>query len=278
MAIALLYFAREKCDIVFLEAGIGGVFDSTNVIEEPLVSVITSVSVDHTALLGNTIEEIAMQKAGIIKNNRPAVVSWNNQDIMNIFSKECILKNSELIVPSSTEFSDIETNIDGGKFVYKGNEYKVKMHGRHQIVNAASAIKALEVLRNQGFEISDEHIKNALGEVQVLSRVEIIKGNPDIIIDGGHNPAGISALLSTLMSMEIKNAVFIFGMVDTKDIESSAKFVSAFAKAVICVDGLFREQLRKQSLQNIFSVKNTLLIQVKRLFSQRWQPENMTPL
>lgn len=252
MAIALLYFAREKCDIVFLEAGIGGVFDSTNVVEEPLVSVITSVSVDHTALLGNTIEEIAMQKAGIIKNNRPAVVSWNNQDIMNIFSKECILKNSELIVPSSTEFSDIETNIDGGKFVYKGNEYKVKMHGRHQIVNAASAIKALEVLRNQGFEISDEHIKNALGEVQVLSRVEIIKGDPDIIIDGGHNPAGISALLSTLMSMEIKNAVFIFGMVDTKDIESSAKFVSAFAKAVICVDGFIQGAVEKTKLAEYF--------------------------
>ena len=163
---------------------------------------------------------------------------------MNIFSKECILKNSELIVPSSTEFSDIETNIDGGKFVYKGNEYKVKMHGRHQIVNAASAIKALEVLRNQGFEISDEHIKNALGGVQVLSRVEIIKGNPDIIIDGG--------LLSTLMSMEIKNAVFIFGMVDTKDIESSAKFVSAFAKAVICVDGFIQGAVEKTKLAEYF--------------------------
>lgn len=252
MAIAMLYFAREKCDIVFLETGIGGTYDCTNIIESPLVSVITSISVDHTALLGNTIEEIAMQKAGIIKKDRPVVVSWNNQDIMSIINKECVLKNSKLIVPSSIEFEDIETNIDGGKFTYKEKEYTLKMHGRHQIVNAATAIKTLEVLRTQGFDISDENIIKAFGEVQVLSRVEVIKGETDIIIDGGHNPAGINALLSTLMSMEIKKAVFIFGMVDTKDVETSAKMVSTFAKAVVCVDGFTAGAIPKEKLAGYF--------------------------
>ncbi len=253
MAVAMLYFAEKKCDIVFLEAGIGGIFDSTNIIENPLVSVITSISLDHTAILGDTVEKIAMQKAGIIKRSRPAVISWNNSQVFNIFQKETILKDCELIVPSSKDFLNQESGVEGCSFDYNGKHFDIRMHGRHQIINAATAIKALEVLKKENFEISDENIQKAFSEVQVPSRMEIIKGNPDIIIDGGHNPAGVSAMLSTLMSMEVEKPVFVFGMVDTKDIETAASLISTFAKAVICVDGFAPNSVDRSKLAEYFT-------------------------
>ncbi len=248
MAIAMLYFAEEKCDIVFLEAGIGGVFDCTNIIEEPIVSVITSISLDHTDILGKTVNEIAMQKAGIIKRDRPVVVSWDNRSVYQIFEKECIFKNSLLIIPHEDEFENTETDADGGHFEYNCVQYRIKMHGRHQIINAATAIKALEVIESEGFVISEKNIQDSFAQVQVLSRVELIKGTPDIVIDGGHNPAGISALLSALTSMGIVRPVFIFGMVDTKDAESSALLLSSYAKSVVCVDGFAPNAVERTKL------------------------------
>jgi len=251
MAVAMLYFEAEKCDIVFLEAGIGGVFDCTNIIEEPVVSVITSISLDHTDILGKTVQEIAMQKAGIIKHDRPVVISWDNRNVLQIFQKECIFKNSLLIMPSEEEFENIETDENGGHFEYNCVKYDIRMHGRHQIINAASAIKALEVIESEGFDIGERNTQKAFSEVQVLSRVEVISRNPDIIIDGGHNPAGISALLSALTSMNIVRPVFIFGMVNNKDAESAAMLLSTYARAVICVDGFAPNSIDRAELASM---------------------------
>lgn len=253
MGIAMLYFAEEKCDIVFLEAGIGGLFDCTNIIEKPIVSVITSISLDHTAVLGRTVQEIAIQKAGIIKRECPVVISWDNRSVLQIFQKECIFKDSLLIMPVAEEFENAETDTDGGHFEYNGVKYDLKMHGRHQIINAATAIKALEVIEAEGFEIGEKNIQKAFSEVQVLSRVELIKGEPDIIIDGGHNPAGISALVSSLESMNIIRPVFIFGMVNSKDAQSAAMLISAYARAVICVDGFSPDAIDRNELASLFT-------------------------
>jgi len=253
MAVALLYFAAEKCDIVFLEAGIGGLFDCTNVIEAPLVSVITSISLDHTNILGKTIQEIAIQKAGIIKYGRPVVIAWNNKSVMQIFQKECIFKDSLLIVPYEDEFEKCRTDADGGRFIYNGTKYTLKMHGRHQIINAAVAIKVIEVLSSEGFDIDDEDVQKAFAEVQVPSRVEVIKGEPDVIIDGGHNPDGISALLSALASMGIEKPVFIFGMVNSKDVSTAASLISSYAGAVICVDGFSPDCVDREKLAELIS-------------------------
>ena len=237
MAIAFLYFKKENCDIVFLEAGIGGLLDSTNIIENPLVSVITSVSLDHINILGNTVEQIAMQKAGIIKPGRPAVVSWNNRNVLSIFQKECLFKNSEMIVPLQSDFTETKADENGCSFEYGGQSFRLRMHGSHQIINGATAIKTLEILKNEGFMINNHNIADAFKSVQVPSRMEVIKGNPDIVIDGGHNPAGVSAMLSTLMSIGAENVVMIFGMVSDKDAKCAAELISSYAKAVICVDG-----------------------------------------
>ena len=253
MAIAMLYFAAEKCDIVFLEAGIGGLLDCTNVIEEPIVSVITSISLDHTDILGKTVQEIAMQKAGIIKRGRPVVISWDNRNVMQIFQKECIFKDSLLIMPMEEELENVETDEFGGHFEYNCVKYDLKMHGRHQIINAATVLKALEVIEAEGFEIGEKNIQKAFAEVQVLSRVELIKGDPDIVIDGGHNPAGVSALLSALTSMGIVRPVFIFGMVSTKDKESAAMLLSSYAKAVVCTDGFAYNAVDRNKLAELIT-------------------------
>lgn len=256
MAIALLYFAKEKCDIVFLEAGIGGLFDCTNIIENPLAAVITSISLDHTAILGKTVQEIAIQKAGIIKRGRPAVVSWNNTSVISIFQKECILKDSELIIPDKSEFVECLSDETGGSFIYNEEKYFLKMHGSHQIINAATAVKTIEVLRNEGFNISVDNVKEAFSTVQVLSRVEVIHGDPEIIIDGGHNPAGVSAMISALISMNIKNPVLIFGMSDTKDVETSSALLNDFADSVICVDGFTPGAIERTKLAGYFKGKS----------------------
>ena len=253
MAIAMLYFAEEKCDIVFLEAGIGGLLDCTNIIEEPIVSVITSISLDHTDILGKTVQQIAMQKAGIIKRGRPVVISWDNRQVMQIFQRECIFKDSLLIMPLEDELENIDTDETGGHFEYNCAKYDLKMHGRHQIINAATALKALEVIEAEGFEIGEKNIQKAFSEVQVLSRVEHIKGDPDIVIDGGHNPAGISALLSALTSMNIVRPVFIFGMVSTKDSKSAAMLLSSYAKAVVCTDGFAYNSVDRETLASMIT-------------------------
>ena len=148
-AIALLYYKEEACDIVFLEAGIGGELDATNIISSPLVSVITSVSLDHTQILGDTIEEIAVQKVGIIKENSYAVLSYDNEEsVKKIALSKAFEKGSTLIVPDSSQIYIDKLNLKETEFRYKNKSYKLKMCGKHQIVNAVTAIEILSILNN----------------------------------------------------------------------------------------------------------------------------------
>ena len=143
MAIAFLWYKRENCDIVVLETGIGGLLDSTNVIPSPLLSVITSISLDHTAILGDTVEKIAVQKAGIIKENSAVVLSIDNKNEVSRIVKETALKkHSEFIQPGYNNFKYQAMESDGMPFIYKGEQFKTAMLGFHQPCNAVTAIEA----------------------------------------------------------------------------------------------------------------------------------------
>lgn len=237
LAIALLYFKEEKCDIVFLETGIGGTLDATNIIDSPLASVITSISLDHTGILGDTIEEIAAHKLGIIKKNCPSFISCDNaEDIIELAKKKAYEQNSKLIIPDIKSCNIKKCSIYGSEFTYKNRDYTLKMCGRHQIINALTAIELIEYLRTF-FLIDDKNIIRAFSDTIIGSRIEIAGENPEIIIDGGHNIAGINSLVSILKSSGIKDVVGIFGMVYGKPIDYGVKCLSGIFKRVYCVDG-----------------------------------------
>lgn len=223
MAVALLWYERENCDIVVLEAGIGGLLDSTNVIPPPLLSVITSISFDHTDILGSTIGEIASQKAGIIKKGSAVVLSSVQQspDIYRIIRDKANEVGAEYIEPI-TDYTTIEDDGLHAPFEYRGQLYRPAMLGIHQQDNSVTAIEACCYLRKKGFDISDKNIKKSIETTIVQARVQYIPGNPPVIVDGGHNYDGVSALSDGVLWGLKKNGKKIYavtGMVDSKDYE-----------------------------------------------------------
>ncbi|MBR5513341.1 MAG: bifunctional folylpolyglutamate synthase/dihydrofolate synthase [Ruminococcus sp.] len=236
MAIALLWYACEKCDIVVLEAGIGGLLDCTNVIPPPVVSVITSISLDHTAILGDTVEKIAMQKAGIIKENSAVVLSmFNKESVVEIVGEKAKEHNSLLISPDETVFSMLSISAQGSRFCYFSKEYTLAMIGECQCVNAVTAIETCRYMRKCGFNISEENIEKSLENTRVRARAQYIEGNPPVIVDGGHNPDGVNNVLSYIEG--INPAIAVMGMVDSKDYENSVKRVAEYCEKIFTVDG-----------------------------------------
>ncbi|MGN1134483.1 MAG: bifunctional folylpolyglutamate synthase/dihydrofolate synthase, partial [Oscillospiraceae bacterium] len=201
-AIAMTYFAEQKCDIVVLEAGVGGLLDSTNIIKKPLVSVIGSIAFDHTAILGDTIEEIAFQKAGIIKPGCPCVLSPGNpMEAVNVVRQQAIENHSQLVIPNLMLCRAYKWDISGCEFSYKGQSYSLAMGGLHQISNAITVIEAIKYPAEK-LKISTQNVINGLKKAVLPARIEIIKSKPLTILDGGHNPDGMKALAKALETVK----------------------------------------------------------------------------
>ncbi len=236
MAIAMLWFEREKCDIVVLEAGIGGILDSTNVIPAPVLSVITSISLDHTAILGNTVEKIAEQKAGIIKTSSAVVLSHDNKkSVVRIIKNTAKQKNAEFIMASWLDFRLLSMDSDGQPFIYRRKNYRTAMLGYAQPINAVTSIESCMYLQKNGFNISDANIKKSVETTRINARMQYIEENPPIIVDGGHNVSGIQNLESVIEGSS-KPVYAVMGMINSKDYEHGAIIVSRYADKVFTVD------------------------------------------
>ncbi len=193
--ICFLYFKDQKVDFGVIEVGLGGALDATNVIT-PEVSLITNISYDHMNVLGNTLESIALNKLGIVKNNVPLVTSAENRKLYPLFEEITKKHNSDLSFISFDEIKDI-TFKEKTTFKYKGNQYTLGLTGLHQTKNASLAIEAITILNERlNINVSDEHIKNGLKNTMWPGRFEIFNGN--IILDGAHNIGGIEALKKTV--------------------------------------------------------------------------------
>ena len=252
MTIAFLYFVEKQVDIVVLETGIGGLLDATNIIEKPLASVLTSVSKDHMEILGDTIEKIAYQKAGIIKNGCPAVISLDNKG-EKIFRKTADEKHCQVFQPERKAVFIYDTALTGNEFFYHGICYHTKMGGTHQIENAVTVIETVNVLKKQNFNIPEEAVHEGLYKTIVPARIQILQEHPLVILDGGHNPDGTKAL-SDLLKEDIgrEDCIGICGMTGTKDAESAVKHLSSVFLKVFCVDGFTQNALPKEKLAQIF--------------------------
>lgn len=238
-ALAYLYFSNKPCDIVLIETGMGGETDATNVEKEALCSVITSISLDHMQFLGNTVEEIAKVKAGIIKENSDVVVSNQGKSIINVIESQAAVKNSKVVVANEPYNIKIDGYITSFDYVTANDKklsVKISMMGAYQLINACTAIETLEILRSKGYDITDENIIEGMKNAKWPGRMEVVKEQPLIVIDGAHNPgAAIKLKESIEMYFTNKRIAFIMGVLADKDYSEEIKIVALLAKKIFTI-------------------------------------------
>lgn len=235
-AAAFLWFYETKCDIVVLEVGLGGRYDSTNVIKNSLLSVITGIAFDHTEILGDTIEKIAWEKAGIIKENCPVLYGGNDEKALAVIEKECEEKHSELTVKNPDLLKILSTTLDGTEFEFDGKEYFIRLLGLYQPANAATVLEAIDVLRKHGFEISETAVKDGLSSAVWQARFEKIADEPVVLYDGGHNPQGVRAAVESVRAyFGNKKINLLVGILADKAHGEMAEELAKIADRVICI-------------------------------------------
>jgi dihydrofolate synthase/folylpolyglutamate synthase len=216
---AFLYFYRNKCDIVVLEVGLGGTLDSTNIIKQSEVSVITSISMDHMDILGDTLQKIAEHKCGIFKENG-TVVSYPQPDfaIERFIKEKAKEKHCEYVQHELPRIRLVAQDVDGSTIIYSGCTFKIPLTGKHQIYNFSTAIAAINVLKNKGYNITSKNMIDGIANVKIPARMEVVSKFPLTIIDGGHNPEGIDALCDCLKTYcKGKKIIAVFGMMKDKN-------------------------------------------------------------
>lgn len=236
-AVALLYFYQQKCDLVVLETGIGGRLDATNTIPTPEVAIVTSIGMDHTRVLGDTLEKIAGEKAGIIKKNGDVVLPFFEPSIDKVFHEIAEDKNASIHKVSIEDTKDLIISDQGSTFSYKHlTDLKIKMIGRHQVSNSLLAVKAALILQKKGYEITDEMIRRGIEKAYWPGRMEKIQDKPAIFIDGAHNPEGVKKLKESIVTLfPDQKLTFIVGMMKDKDYMSMIEEVLPFSKKILTV-------------------------------------------
>lgn len=231
-AAAFLYYAREKCDYVVLEVGLGGELDSTNIIRTPLLSIITAIDYDHMHILGNTIEEIASAKAGIIKDGGTVLFYGQHENALPVIEAACEKHHASLHVVDRSTLSEGSYDLHGQTFDYRDyRNLKLGLLGKYQMRNAATVIDAVELLRTQGVKISDKALYKGLSETVWPARFELLREDPPFFVDGGHNPHGVRGTVETYQRLfPNRKAKIIMGMMRDKDVSQSVELLLPIAK------------------------------------------------
>lgn len=252
-AIAYQYFYDKNVDIAIIETGMGGSLDATNVTKSTLVSVITPISIDHSAFLGDTIDAIAHAKAGIIKRDSVVTCALDQrEEAVNVIKKTAYDNNANVIIP---DIKDIVHNEDG-TFDYKDiSGIRLKMYGKKQIENAVLAIETVRVLKEKYYykQIDEELIKTGLFNMILPGRIEKIGTEPDIIIDGAHNPAAAQALRDYVKEeYKDRDVILLTGMFKDKDYTKVANIMSEVSNKVITVTPPTERGLDSEELQKVY--------------------------
>lgn len=233
-AIGFEFFSRQNCDVVVLEVGLGGELDSTNVIDAPLLSVITEIDFDHMGVLGNSIEEIAKAKAGIIKKGSAVVSANNNASAAKVIEEACKAAGCPCVSPEFDKLCHKDNTKDGISFEYDGVSYEVPLFGSYQYRNALMVITAAKLLNEKGLKISGKAIKEGLRLVKWRGRFEILCDSPLIIYDGGHNPQGVRAAVDSFAERYGK-AVVLIGVMADKDYSAEIEYLLEIAQHFVAV-------------------------------------------
>ena len=272
VGLAFDVFAKEKVDIAVIETGLGGRLDSTNIIT-PLVSVITNIGWDHMNILGDTLQLIAAEKAGIIKPGVPAIIGEYQPEIAKVFFDKATFEKSRIVFASEefdSEVQSLESKVDSQDellhlkitrktmtqdFGLKALDLNLDLPGSYQVKNVKTVLSTVEELRLQGFNITNEHITTALRRVKALTglhgRWEVLSRNPLTICDTGHNPEGIQEVLKNIASIKYQKLHFVIGVVNDKDISKILLMLPKDAVYYFCKPdiprGLEAESLKQQA-------------------------------
>ncbi|MBA5628906.1 bifunctional folylpolyglutamate synthase/dihydrofolate synthase [Moheibacter lacus] len=242
IAMAFTYYAQEKVDIAIVETGLGGRLDSTNIIR-PELSIITNIGLDHTGILGETLSEIASEKAGIIKPNVPVIIGESSTEIQAVYIQKAVETNSKI------HFAE--------EFIFPN--YDSDLKGIYQEKNKRTVLTAIEMLNKQGFEISQNAIqsglKNVISNTGLRGRWEILQENPTIIADTAHNPHGLAEIQKQLSQTNYENLHLVLGFVNDKDVLSILEFFPKDAQYYFCQPDVPRKlelvELKKMIPQNL---------------------------
>ena len=220
-ALAMVWFARQKCDIVVLEVGMGGELDSTNIIDVPEAAVIAAMGLDHVKELGPTMADIARAKAGIIKEGGRVVSYGGNPEADEVIAAVCRARNASLCQPDFSAIVPGDFGLEGQTFSYKGwRVLRIPLVGAYQMNNAAVVLETVEVLRQRGWSVSDEAVRQGLADTRWPARFEVLRRDPVFIVDGGHNPHGIRATAESLSRLfPGRKITFVTGVMADKDVE-----------------------------------------------------------
>lgn len=234
---ALLCYAQAGCDVVVLETGLGGRLDATNVIKNPMLCIITSISLDHTAILGDTLAKIAYEKCGIIKHGVNVICSpCQPAQALEVIKDTVQLRGCTLTVPDEAAACIIKSDITGSEFLYDNSQWRVNMAGEHQVRNMLCVIEALKLLKEYCPLVNDEAVHAGIAATTLPARIQILSQSPLVIIDGGHNPDGVLALTSALVpALKGRSLTVILGMMADKDVCTCVKTLCSLAQRVVCV-------------------------------------------
>lgn len=226
-ALGFLYFKEQGVDFVILEVGLGGTLDATNVIQKSEMSILTKISIDHKDILGDTLEAIAKQKAGIIKPSGLVVAPLQEESINQVIQEVCASKQAELRWMNPGDIQVQEVSIEGTVFWVQEKPYQLKMIGKHQAYNASIALQAISVLKEKYLiVITGEQIRQGLYKATWQGRIEKISEKPLTFIDGAHNVDGIGALADTLEKLPSRYTIGIVGILRDKEVEEMLDIIS----------------------------------------------------
>lgn len=264
VGLAFDYFASQKVDIAIIEVGLGGRLDSTNIIT-PELSVITNIGLDHTQFLGDTLPEIAGEKAGIIKENIPVIIGEKQPEVLSVFLNKAKEMRADITVAS-----DDKTN------------YSSDLLGAYQQANSKTAVAAIKQLK--GFQITDTHIKNGLLQVvkntQLKGRWQVLQEHPKVICDTAHNKEGLQIVLQQLQQESFKQLHIVLGMVSDKQLDAILPLFPRTARYYFCKPniprGLSQDVLQDQARQ--YNLNGAVFLSVKKAYKKALSVANQTDI
>ena len=226
-AVAFLYFKERNIDLLICETGLGGRLDATNTLENLACTVVTKIGLDHTAILGNTIEQIAEEKCGILRECITVTTPYQPLDAFSVIKS----KAKKLVIPDLQRVEVLKTDIFGNVFTYKGEKFETSLCGEYQIENA---LVAIETVKNSGYDIPYDILCTGLKNAIIPARLEVVSEKPLILLDGAHNPDGASVLERELSKLKEK-PIAIIGMMRDKNVDKVLETTLKHCKSAICV-------------------------------------------
>ena len=261
-AIGFMYFQEEKVDYVILEVGLGGRFDSTNIIDRPLASVLTTIDYDHIDVLGNTLKEIAYQKGGIIKDNSIVISYPQNDEALEVLKKISEEKNSDFHLIDMKDVNIKHTSNKGAIFDFKYNKIEMKdleisMLGEYQVYNAVLALTTLFVLIDKNLiSIGEIEIRKGLKSTKWPGRLEVLGENPIFLIDGAHNVQGIYQLKKALRLFKYNRLILGIGILKDKDTSHMIELLAPMADVIVATEVNMPRKLEAEALKEKASKYN----------------------